>query len=137
MKKEKEKLSDKPEGVIFLTDNNINDAIKKSGLSSGIITVFSIGSTAGVTTIEYEPGLLKDLPDVLNRLVPKSNRYHHDSTWGDGNGYAHIRSSLLKTSLTIPFVNSEPTLGTWQQVVFVDFDNRPRERKIVFQVIGE
>jgi secondary thiamine-phosphate synthase enzyme len=115
----------------------VGKALDESGLKDGILTVFVPGSTAGITTIEYEPGLLKDLPEVLEKIAPADADYAHNLTWGDGNGFSHIRSSLIKTSFTVPFVNSDMTLGTWQQIVLIDFDNRLRHREIVVQIIGE
>lgn len=115
----------------------ISKIVRKSGIKNGLCTVFSIGSTAGITTIEYEPGLLMDLPKFLDKIIPSSVRYNHDNTWGDGNGYAHLRSSLIKTSFSVPVMDGEPVLGTWQQIVFIDFDNRPRNRRIVVQLMGE
>lgn len=111
--------------------------LAKSKMSSGIVTVFITGSTAGITTIEYEPGLLSDLKEMWHRLVPENIPYAHDRAWGDGNGYSHIRASLLGASLIIPFSDKRLALGTWQQIVLLDFDNRPRSRKIVVQVMGE
>ena len=111
--------------------------VKSAKIKDGICTLFSIGSTAGITTVEYEPGLLKDLPKLFEKLIPSAAKYSHDETWGDGNGHAHLRSALFKTSFTIPIVNSELTLGTWQQIVLIDFDNRHRTRRIVVQIMGE
>jgi secondary thiamine-phosphate synthase enzyme len=122
--------------IIDIT-GDINEIILKSGIKEGLCTVFSVGSTAGITTIEYEPGLLKDIPKLLDKLIPSAIRYHHDDTWGDGNGHSHLRSALYKTSLSIPILKSELTLGTWQQVVLLDFDNRSRTRRIVIQILGE
>jgi len=112
-------------------------ALRDSGISSGIVTVFVPGSTAGVTTIEYEEGALKDFQGAIERIAPKGIHYDHDARWGDGNGYSHIRASLLGPSLTVPFSASRLLLGTWQQIVLVDFDNRPRTRRVVIQVLGE
>jgi secondary thiamine-phosphate synthase enzyme len=117
--------------------NQIEEVIKTGSLSSGIITVFVSGSTAAVTTIEYEPGLRKDFPRMLERLAPKSTEYEHDHTWHDGNGHSHVRASLVGPSLTVPFKDKSLMLGTWQQIVLVEMDIRPRERKIVLQMIGE
>ena len=117
--------------------SEISSEVSNSGINSGTVTIFVAGSTAGVTTIEYEPGLLADFKDMWERTIPKSIPYQHDRAWGDGNGHSHVRASLLSASLTIPFVNKKMTLGTWQQIVFVDFDNRPRSREIVIQIIGE
>ena len=111
--------------------------ISDSGISSGTVTIFITGSTAGVTTIEFEPGLLADFKDMWERVLPRNIPYQHDRAWGDGNGHSHVRASLLGASLTIPFVNKRLTLGTWQQIVIVDFDNRPRSREITIQIIGE
>ena len=115
----------------------VSKAVSQAGVRDGIATVFVAGSTAGVTTVEYEPGLVSDLKDAFERIAPEAAGYAHDSRWGDGNGYAHVRSSLLGCSLTVPISDGELTLGTWQQIVLIDFDNRPRQRKIVVQVLGE
>ena len=112
-------------------------AVRESTAENGNVTVFIPGATAGVTTIEYEPGLVFDFGALLDRLAPRDVPYQHDSQWGDGNGFAHVRASLLGPSLTVPFQNGQLLLGTWQQVVVVDFDNRPRQRRVVLQVIGE
>jgi len=109
----------------------------KSGVSNGIITVFVVGSTAAITTIEEEGGLLKDFEGMWDRNAPTNIPYAHDRAWGDGNGYSHVRASLLGPSLTVPIVNKKMTLGTWQQIVLVDFDNRPRAREIILQLMGE
>jgi secondary thiamine-phosphate synthase enzyme len=106
-------------------------------MDSGTLTLFVTGSTAGITTIEHEPGLLADFRDMWRRLVPEDIPYAHDRAWGDGNGYSHIRASLLGASLVIPFSHKRLALGTWQQIVVVDFDNRPRSRHLVVQIMGE
>jgi len=111
--------------------------VEESGVSNGIVTLFVSGSTAGITTIEYEPRLLSDFESMWDRVIPQNILYEHNKTWGDGNGHSHVRASMLGASLTIPFVNKRLTLGTWQQIVFLDFDNRPRSRKMVLQIIGE
>lgn len=108
-----------------------------SKLQEGNCTVFSIGSTASITTIEYEPGLLKDIPKVLEKLIPTLSKYQHNDTWGDNNGHSHIRSALFGTSFNVPFIKGELILGTWQQIVLIDFDNRKRTRRIAIQLIGE
>lgn len=115
----------------------VHTALKKTGLKNGAVTVFVCGSTAGVTTIEYEPGLLKDLPVAFEKIAPMDIRYHHDDTWGDGNGYAHVRAALLGASLVVPFENGALLLGTWQQIVLIDFDNRARHRQVVLQFSGD
>ena len=111
--------------------------VRESGVKDGTVTVFVPGSTGGVTTIEYEGGVLGDLQSMWQRVVPRDIPYGHDAAWGDGNGHAHVRAALLGPSLVIPFVNGRLTLGTWQQVVLADFDNRPRSRNIVLQIMGE
>ncbi|NUO78734.1 YjbQ family protein [candidate division KSB1 bacterium] len=115
----------------------VRQALRESGLQEGTATIFVSGSTAGITTIEYEPGLLEDLPTAFEKLAPMKARYTHDDTWHDGNGYAHVRAALLGPSLVVPFANGDLLLGTWQQIVLVDFDNRPRRREIVVQFAGE
>lgn len=111
--------------------------LEKSGFKNGHIVVFVPGSTGGLTTIEYEPGLIRDLPEMLEKIAPMGDRYHHDDTWHDGNGYAHLRAALIGPSITIPFADGSFQLGTWQQVVFLDFDNRPRSRQLHLQIYGE
>lgn len=111
--------------------------LERSELKKGNITVFVVGSTAGITTFEYEPGLIKDMEEMYERLAPSNKHYHHDDTWGDANGFSHIRATLTGPTVTIPFENSRLLLGTWQQVVLAEFDNRPRKREIVVQIIGE
>jgi secondary thiamine-phosphate synthase enzyme len=115
----------------------VEKALSEAQLKNGILTVFVPGSTAGITTTEYEPGLLQDLPTTFEKLIPKREEYKHNLTWGDGNGYAHVRAALLKSFFTVPFVDGEMILGTWQQIILVDFDNRRRERKVFVQIIGE
>ncbi len=111
--------------------------VEKSVINNGTVTLFIVGSTAGITTIEFEPNLLSDFKDMWDRVIPQNIPYEHNKTWGDGNGHSHVRASTLGASLTVPFVNKRLTLGTWQQIIFVDFDNRPRSRKIVIQILGE
>ena len=111
--------------------------VEESGVSDGTVTLFITGSTAGITTIEYEPRLLSDFKNMWGRVIPQDIPYEHNKTWGDGNGHSHVRASMLGASLTIPFVSKNLTLGTWQQIVFVDFENRPRSRKLVLQIMGE
>ena len=108
-----------------------------ANVKSGTATLFVNGSTAGLSTIEYEPGLLSDFKGMWERNVPQDIHYDHDRAWGEGNGYSHVRASLLGASLVVPFNNKRLTLGTWQQVVLVDFDNRPRSRRIILQIMGE
>ncbi len=115
----------------------LTDIIRRSGLQTGIACVFSSSSTSAITTLEYEPGLLHDLPRALERLFPKGLEYDHQKTWQDGNGHSHIRAAFLGPSLSIPFDGGRPVLGTWQQVVFVDLDNKPRRREVLVQLVGE
>jgi len=111
--------------------------VDDSGVGSGIVTVFTVGSTAGISTIENESGLLSDFKAMWDRVVPVNIDYKHNRAWGEGNGHSHMRASVLSASLTVPFSNKRMALGTWQQIVYVDFDNRPRSREIVLQIIGE
>jgi len=108
-----------------------------SKVRNGLVTVFCPGSTGTITTIEYESGVIGDLQKALEKIAPSNTDYEHNLRWGDGNGFSHVRAALMKPSLTIPMVNGELTLGTWQQIVFIDFDNRGRNRTVVVQVFGE
>lgn len=121
--------------VLDLTDE-VAALVAESGVAEGTVTVFTPGATAGVTTIEYESGCLADLRRAFELLAPRDGEYEHNLRWGDGNGYSHVRAALLGPSLTVPVVEGRPLLGTWQQVIVCDFDNRPRTRKIVVQVQG-
>jgi len=115
----------------------VEQQLAETDMSDGIVTLFISGSTAGISTIEYESGLLSDFQALWERNIPKDIPYKHDRAWGEGNGYSHVRASLLGASLVIPFRDKKLALGTWQQIVLVDFDNRPRSRQIVVQVMGE
>ena len=115
----------------------IGQAVAASGIRSGIVTVFVVGSTAGLTTIEFEPGAVADLNRVFERLAPRGGEYRHHLRWGDDNGSSHVRAALLGPSIAIPIVEGELTLGTWQQVMLLEFDTRPRQREVVVQVIGD
>jgi secondary thiamine-phosphate synthase enzyme len=114
----------------------VQEKVRRTGLASGLLTLFIAGSTAALTTIEYESGVVNDLRDAIERLFPKDMVYAHDARWGDGNGYSHVRAAFLKPSLSVPLEDGRPLLGTWQQIVLVDFDNRPRQRRILGQVMG-
>ncbi len=116
---------------------DVRSILKNSGVSAGSILVFVPGATGAVTTIEFEPGLVRDFPELMERLIPENITYLHNETWHDGNGHSHLRASLIGPSLTIPVIDAEPVLGTWQQIIFLEFDNKPRSRKIVVQVSGE
>ena len=111
--------------------------VEDSGIKDGTVTLFVSGSTAGLSTIEYERGVLSDYQSMWDRTVPRDIPYRHDAAWGDGNGHSHVRATLQGPSLVVPFVNGRMTLGTWQQIVVVDFDNRSRSREIVVQIMGE
>ena len=122
--------------VIDIT-NQVQELLAKSNLNDGLATVFIPGSTATVTTIEYEPGLIADIKKALDRIAPRDGHYEHDQRWHDGNGHSHVRASFLKPSVAIPFSNKTLLLGTWQQLVFIELDVRPRNRTIVVQLIGD
>jgi len=115
----------------------VEQQVAETSINSGTATLFVTGSTAGITTIEFEPGLLSDFKAMWERDVPQDIPYEHDRRWGDGNGYSHVRASLLGASLVVPFNGKRLTLGTWQQIVMVDFDNRPRSRQVILQIMGE
>lgn len=122
--------------MIDVTENVVHK-LAESGLQDGLATMFVPGSTGGFTTIEHESGLVEDFSAMMEHLIPQEAHYHHDARWGDGNGFSHVRAALLGPSLTVPFSNGRLNLGTWQQIIFVDFDNRPRSRNIVLQFMGE
>jgi secondary thiamine-phosphate synthase enzyme len=122
--------------IVNITDKVI-EILQSSSLKNGNATVFVVGSTASISTIEYEPGLKKDLPEILEKFIPSGKNYHHNATWGDHNAHSHLRSTLFGCSQTIPFTKGELLLGTWQQVILIDFDERPRTRKVIIQLIGE
>ncbi len=112
-------------------------AIRKSGLKNGIVTVFCPSSTSGLTTIEYESGCVSDLQRLFDEIIAPGREYAHNARWGDGNGHSHLRAALLGASFTVPFADGQMTLGTWQQIIHVDFDVRPRQRELVLQLMGE
>ncbi len=123
--------------VVNITEK-VSTAITESGIGDGVVTVFNIGSTAGITTTEYEPGLARyDIKAMFETIAPENARYEHEETWHDDNGHAHVRASLLGPSLSIPLVGGKLTLGTWQQIILVDFDTRARQRTIICQIVGE
>ncbi|MEX2682913.1 MAG: secondary thiamine-phosphate synthase enzyme YjbQ [Candidatus Sigynarchaeota archaeon] len=126
------------EGEIKDITRLVADALRETGLSDGTVTIFVPGATGAVSTIEYEPGLVEeDLPKALERIAPKRDAYGHDAAWHDGNGYSHVRATILGPSLTIPFTGKHLTLGTWQQVIFLNMDNRSRDREIILQFMGK
>jgi secondary thiamine-phosphate synthase enzyme len=122
--------------LIDITDQIVG-ILKSTKLKTGQVTVFNIGSTAAITTFEYEPGMIIDMKELYEKIVPSGKHYHHDNTWGDANGFSHLRAALQGPSLTIPFEDGKLLLGTWQQVVLAEFDNKPRNRQIVIQILGE
>ena len=134
-----EKLTFETKGEVDMINitGEVGVAVQNSVLNDGIVTVFVVGATGAITTIEFEPGLVADFQGMWERLAPESIPYDHNRRWGDGNGYSHVRASLLGGSLVVPFNDKRLTLGTWQQIVLVDFDNRARSRQVIVQVMGE
>jgi len=130
---EKITFKTKPDEIIDITDK-VQSVVSKSKKDEGAVVVFVAHSTCAITTIEYEPGLRKDMPSILDKIAPKSADYEHNKTWGDGNGYSHIRASLIGPSLTVPFEHSELCLGQWQQIVLMELDTRPRERTVLVKI---
>jgi secondary thiamine-phosphate synthase enzyme len=139
-------MSVKPSSIQLTTKGNadihnitdhVRQAVVHSGLNDGIVTIFCPSSTSALTTIEYESGCLSDLRRLFDEIVDPNRTYQHNARWGDGNGHSHVRAALLKASLTVPFINGRLTLGTWQQIIYVDFDNRARSRELVLQIMGE
>lgn len=133
------KLTEKTQGYCDIIDitAKVQGQIQKEKIHRGLATLFVSGSTAALTTIEYEPGLVEDLKELLERFIPSNKKYHHDDRWGDDNGFSHLRAALLGPSLQIPIESGRLLLGTWQQIVLLDFDNRPRTREIMIQIMGE
>lgn len=136
---ETKKITESTAGFCAIVDltAKLKEQIQKSNFRAGTATLFVAGSTAALTTIEHEPGLLQDVKELVKKLIPSDRRYHHDDRWGDDNGFAHLRASLIGLSLAIPIVDGAPALGTWQQVILIDFDNRPRSREVIVQLMGE
>jgi len=130
-------LQSKGDGEVINITPRVQQLVSETDIKNGTVTLFVPGSTAGISTMEFEPGLLSDFQSMWEQNVPKNITYSHDRRWGDGNGYSHLRASLLGPSLVIPFADKSLTLGTWQQVVLVDFDNRPRSRQVILQIMGE
>lgn len=130
-------LSTRGDADLHDITSQVAEKVRESGVRSGIVTIFCPGSTGGVTTIEYESGALSDLRRLFDEIVPAGRDYAHNRRWGDGNGHSHVRAALLGPSLTVPFVDGKLSLGTWQQITFCDFDNRPRSRRLVVQIVGE
>ena len=126
-------------GICDLKDitGTVEEAVESSGIRDGTVTVFVPGSTAGITTLEYESGAIADVKELMERWIPSDTPYQHNERWGDGNGYSHVRSAMVGPSMTVPFQGCRLLLGTWQQIILADFDNRPRQRTIVLQIMGE
>ena len=137
VKSTKINLNTKGNADILDITEHVSRAVAESGLSDGVITVFTSSSTSGLTTIEYESGCISDLRRLFDEIIDPGRHYAHNARWGDGNGHSHVRAALLGASFSVPFVNRRLTLGTWQQIIFVDFDNRSRRRELVVQMIGE
>jgi secondary thiamine-phosphate synthase enzyme len=134
---EKLSLQTRGNGDTHDITDSVARAVRESGIKSGTVTLFCPSSTSGLTTIEFEPGAVADLQRVFDEIVPAGLEYRHNERWGDGNGHSHVRAALLGASLAVPFVNGVLTLGTWQQIIYIDFDIRPRHREIVAQIMGE
>lgn len=130
-------FSTKGDGDLIDITGKVSGILQSSGLKNGSLLVFIVGSTAAITTFEYEPGLIKDMQDLAEKLVPAAKRYSHDDTWGDANGFSHLRATLFGPSLAIPFEDGKLLTGTWQQIVLAEFDNRPRKREVIVQITGE
>jgi len=136
---ETKKITESTAGFCDIIDltAKLKEHIQQANIRAGTATLFVSGSTAALTTIEHEPGLIQDLKEFVEKFIPSDRRYHHDDRWGDDNGFSHLRAAFFGPSLAIPIVNGAPGLGTWQQVILLDFDNRPRTREIIVQLIGE
>jgi secondary thiamine-phosphate synthase enzyme len=130
-------LSTRGNADILDITGQVQEAVSQSGLENGLVTIFTPSATSALTTIEYESGALSDLRRLFNEIVDPAETYAHNARWGDGNGHSHVRAALLGPSLTVPFVRAQMSLGTWQQIIFVDFDNRSRQRELVVQILGE
>jgi secondary thiamine-phosphate synthase enzyme len=130
-------LSTKGFSDILDITHQVDGVLDRSRIKNGLVTIFCPGSTGAVTTIEYESGVLRDLQKAIEKIAPSNIPYEHDKRWGDGNGFSHVRAALMKPSLTVPLIKGRLGLGTWQQIVFIDFDNRRRERNLIVQVMGE
>lgn len=134
---EKIELKTKGNGDLINITDRVSDLVASSDVKKGQVTVFVAGSTAAIMTFEYEPGLIRDVKELCDKLIPRKTHYHHDDTWGDANGFSHLRAALFGPSLVVPINDKKAVLGTWQQVVLAEFDNRPRNREVVIQIIGE
>lgn len=131
------RLRTKGEGDVLDVTDRVAEAVSRSGVKEGIANAFVAGSTAAVSTMEYEPGLIEDLPRMLERIAPRSEVYKHHLRWGDDNGHSHVRATIIGPSVTVPISGGRPLLGTWQQVVLIELDTKPRERRLIVTVMGE
>jgi len=131
------KLKSRGETDIINITDEVSSAVEKSKVKKGVVTLFVPGATGAITTVEYESGLVSDLKEAFEKWAPRHAEYNHNLKWSDGNGFSHVRASLLGPSLSVPFSGNKLTLGTWQQIIFIDFDNRPRTREIILQIISE
>jgi secondary thiamine-phosphate synthase enzyme len=122
--------------IINIT-GEVQKLVRESGIHDGIALIFVPGATGAVSTTEYEPGLIRDIPEAMEAIIPQEKNYHHDETWHDGNGHSHLRATLIGPSLTVPVSQGSPVLGTWQQIIFLEFDNKPHLRKIIVQIVGD
>lgn len=130
-------ISTNGQGDVRDVTRQVADAVSRSGMRSGIVTVFAVGSTAGMTTVEFEAGAIEDLNAVFEQLAPREGEYRHHLRWGDDNGSSHVRAAIVGPSLTVPFVDGAIVLGTWQQIVLLEFDTRARSREVIVQIVGE
>ncbi|OKH40112.1 secondary thiamine-phosphate synthase enzyme [[Phormidium ambiguum] IAM M-71] len=130
-------ISTKGNGDMHDLTEKVNQVVKNSGIQKGMVNVFNVGSTGAIGAIEFEPGLQRDLPEILNKLIPPSRDYFHEQTWHDGNGHSHLQATWLGPSLTVPIANGKLVLGTWQQIFHLDCDNKARQRKVMITVYGE
>ncbi|HEY9300543.1 MAG TPA: secondary thiamine-phosphate synthase enzyme YjbQ [Phormidium sp.] len=130
-------ISTKGNGDMHELTEKVNQVVKNSGIQQGMVNVFNVGSTGAIGAIEFEPGLQRDLPEILNKLIPPSRDYYHEQTWHDGNGHSHLQATWLGPSLTVPIANGKLVLGTWQQIFHIDCDNKARQRKVMVTVYGE
>ncbi len=130
-------LDTRGNGEVHNITDDVAEAVARSGMPAGIVTIFCSSSTSAVTTIEHESGAISDLQRLFNEIVPPDREYAHNAAWGDGNGHSHVRAALLGASLTVPFTGGRLALGTWQQIIHIDFDNRPRKRSVLLQIMGE
>jgi secondary thiamine-phosphate synthase enzyme len=138
VKTEKIKVETKGNCDVVNITEQVSEAIRQSAIAEGTVTVFNVGSTAGITTTEYEPGLVNhDLATAFEKIAPANGRYEHEETWHDDNGHSHVQASLLGPSLSVPFIDGQMTLGTWQQIILVDFDTKARTRTVICQIVGE